>query len=207
MLNLVPDEEKKRICRFKNWQDAQSTFIGRLLIRSMISHMYSLKDFSFHVNEYGKPYILELPDIHFNISHSGKWVVCALDKKPLGIDIEKIQPIDLNIAKEFFSIKEYENLLKREKKDRLSYFFDLWTLKESYIKSEGNGLSIPLNSFTINKENGSINMTGGVNYYYFKQYNISDEYKLSVASKSNNFPIKPICFSVNTFFEFVTTAL
>lgn len=46
-------------------------------------------DIRFSTQEYGKPCIPDLPDAHFNISHSGRWVICAFDSQPIGIDIEK----------------------------------------------------------------------------------------------------------------------
>ena len=62
-----------------------------MLIRTAAAKAYGLDPvgISFSVQEYGKPYIPALPDMHFNISHSGRWIVCAVDSKPIGIDIEK----------------------------------------------------------------------------------------------------------------------
>jgi 4'-phosphopantetheinyl transferase len=208
LFNFLSLDERKQINKFKKWEDAQRALIGRILIRSIVCNHYSFKNYiSFQINEYGKPFLKELPDIHFNIAHSGCWVVCAIDNDSVGIDVERIQPIDLNIAKRFFSMEECADLYKKEEKDRLSYFFDLWTLKESYIKAEGKGLSIPLDSFTIRKEKGSIRLIGENKSYYFKQYEISNEYRLSVASTSNNFPTKHITFDLDTFIEFTMATL
>ena len=35
--------------------------------------------------------------------------------------------------------------------EKINYFYDLWTLKESYIKTIGKGLYTPLNSFSIKR--------------------------------------------------------
>ncbi len=75
-----------------------------MLIRTVAAKAYGLDPagISFSVQEYGKPYIPALPDMHFNISHSGRWIVCAVDSKPIGIDIEKMKPGTIDIAKRFF---------------------------------------------------------------------------------------------------------
>lgn len=62
---------------------------------------------------------------------------------------EKIIPIDLRIGKRFFINKEYEYIMNKNLISRLEYFYEIWTLKESYIKAVGMGLSISLNSFNI----------------------------------------------------------
>ena len=66
----------------------------------------------------------------------------------IGVDIEKIQLIDLKVAQRFFSEKEYEDLIAKTSSERIAYFYDLWTLKESLTKTLGIGLTIPLNSFS-----------------------------------------------------------
>jgi 4'-phosphopantetheinyl transferase len=55
-------------------------------------------------NQYGKPYLKEYPNFNFNISHSGEYVLCAVDDKSIGIDVEEEgKHIDYEeIAKNFF---------------------------------------------------------------------------------------------------------
>ncbi len=66
---------------------------------------------------------------------------------------------------------EYETLLNQPDEMRLKYFYMIWTLKESYIKAEGKGLSIPLNSFSISITSNSINIIAddGNTKYNFSQ--------------------------------------
>ena len=62
-----------------------------------------------------------------------------LSDKPVGIDVEKIKDINIKIADRFFSKEESGRFIQKEESERLKYFFDLWTLKESYIKAETEG--------------------------------------------------------------------
>ncbi|SFI31708.1 MULTISPECIES: 4'-phosphopantetheinyl transferase superfamily protein [unclassified Bacillus (in: firmicutes)] len=101
-------------------------------------------------NNYGKPYLKNHPTISFNLSHSGDFVVCVFDNHPVGIDIEKIKIIEyISLAKKFFTKKEYNYIMKGDFRQQLDKFYDIWTLKESFIKCCGKGLSLPLNSFSV----------------------------------------------------------
>jgi 4'-phosphopantetheinyl transferase len=104
--------------------------------------------------------------------------------------VEQIKPIDFAIAKRFFSSTEYDDLMEKEEHERLNYFYDLWTLKESYIKARGKGLSIPLDSFSIRKHNTTITVTSNRDEsWYFIQYPIGPEYKFSVCATTLHFPM------------------
>ena len=60
-----------------------------------------------------------------------------------------MEAINMDIAKRYFHITEFNALLDCDPSVRLSRFFDLWTLKESYIKAVGKGLHLPLDSFAL----------------------------------------------------------
>lgn len=201
LISYLSSDERDRINRYRRWEDAQRGLIGRVLIRSLINKRYGLKskDINFLENEFGKPYFKNAKDFHFNISHSGQWVVCIIDCSPVGIDIEEISDIDLYISTCFFSGKEHRDLLELEKKYRLDYFFDLWSLKESYIKAEGKGLSIQLDSFSIKKKGNIINIIGIEKKYHFKQYHVDPNYKLSVCAMNKNFPKDVNIMDINEF--------
>ena len=153
LLNFISTARQERIKGFKFFKDAQRCLFGEILARYAICRRLSIKntELKFTRNEYGKPTILEPEGLCFNISHSGDWVVCAVDNKPIGVDVEFIKPIDLNIARRFFSSDEYHDLINKENK--IKYFYMLWTLKESYVKAVGKGLSIPLKSFSFKIKN------------------------------------------------------
>jgi phosphopantetheine--protein transferase-like protein len=69
--------------------------------------------------------------------------------------VEEIKPIDLKIARRFFTKREHAHLLEWPEALRTERFFELWTMKESYIKLKGAGLSLPLSSFDVLDENGA----------------------------------------------------
>lgn len=192
LIDFMSDNKKKRVNRFYHFSDSLRMVFSDLLIRMIIIKKFSIdnEDIEFLLNDYGKPHLKGFDDFHFNISHSGEWIACAIDEKEVGIDIEKINHIELDIAKRFFTKNEYIDLINKPEQNRIDYFYDLWTLKESYIKARGMGLSIPLNSFSFKKINEKILFQSkeDMNKYFFRQYDVDCNYKLSVCSYNNNLP-------------------
>jgi len=148
LLPLVSKEKQERIRLFRVLQDAQNTLLGDVLIRTEICRVTCLSNWEleFSVNEYGKPFLINSACVHFSISHSKNYVVCSIANEPVGIDIEVTRPIDIKIAERFFAPDEVDYISRGQSTKR---FFEIWTKKESRIKWEGKGLSIPLSSFSV----------------------------------------------------------
>ena len=102
--------------------------------------------------EFGKPFFTLAPDIHYNISHSGKYVMCILCSEPVGIDVQEHRPI------------KYEQILRRMVPESMiseimeggnteEEFFTQWVLREAYIKWTGEGFSHDIR--TIPMDEGS----------------------------------------------------
>lgn len=192
--NLIPFisiEKQILIKRFRKIEDVNRALLAEILIRTIIIKKLNItnEEIVFENNLYGKPALKWYNNFHYNISHSGNWIICAIDDTELGVDIQKIQPVDLDIAKHFFSKEEYYELMKKNDCERLTFFYELWTLKESYIKAIGKGLSIPLDSFSLNINEKEINICSleEDTNLYFKQYNITSNYKMAVCGFKNEF--------------------
>lgn len=150
-LNSISIDKRNRIKRYHFINDAKRTLYGDILVRNVACNKLSVSNSMLHFefDEFGKPYLKGYPKFCFNISHSHDWVVCAVSVRKVGVDVEKIKKIDFDIAKKFFTAHEYNELSTRKGKKRLEFFYDLWTLKEAYLKYIGKGLALPLNSFDI----------------------------------------------------------
>ena len=148
LLALVDPGKRHRIERFRLYRDACNCLVGDVVARSEISRITGLDPagLSFSSNDYGKPSLVDVPGVCFNISHSGSYVACAIDEQTVGIDIELVRPIDLKIAQRFFAADETAYIMAERSEAR---FFEIWTKKESRIKWEGKGLSMPLTSFSV----------------------------------------------------------
>jgi 4'-phosphopantetheinyl transferase len=204
-MTLASEYKRKRIKRYHNFIDSQRVLVADVLLRQVLCSKLGIKnrDLIFYFNECGKPF-LKNSDIHFNISHSGEWIVCAVSYCRVGIDIEQIKLIDfVSIASSFFSDIELQDLMEIEETSRLFYFYDLWTLKESYIKAVGKGLSIPLNSFTVRKNCNSIILRNEKESatYFFKQYSLDSNYILSICSSNSEYPTGIIIKKIDDILE------
>lgn len=184
----ISEDKKSKIDRFVYKRDKIRALIGEILIRTIINEDLGVRNkyIKFEKNQYGKPYLKKYPKFNFNISHSGDFVLCATDNKPIGIDIEKIKYIKYeDIAKRFFTISEFDYIVKDDPDMQLSKFYEIWTLKESYIKCSGQGLTIPLESFSIDIDkfqNIKVIIDNKHNEYIFKRFDMESNYKISVCS-------------------------
>ena len=148
---LIDLEKKQRLRKFHRYIDAQRGLLGDVLARYAIGLENGLENsgITFKINEYGKPFLYCNPAVCFNISHAGQYVVCAIDGNQIGIDVEEIKPIDIKIAEKFFCGREKQYVVGTIYEDTMYRFFRVWTMKESYIKKIGKGLSIPLATFDV----------------------------------------------------------
>ena len=93
-------------------------------------------------NENGKPYLTAAPDVHFSLSHSAAWAVCAVSDHPVGnIGFEGAALLNV-YADRFFHPDEVQYLSSLSPAERENAFYTLWALKESYVKADGRGLRL-----------------------------------------------------------------
>ncbi len=111
------------------------------LVRSAIAKEFNIAtdDIRFRVGKNGKPYTDSAP-VHFSISHSKNIAVCAISDKPVGIDIEFVKDVNLNIAKRLFAPDELQYVFEKWDLSKRR-FFEIWTRKEAYVKLIGKGIS------------------------------------------------------------------
>ncbi len=105
--------------------------------------------------ENGKPYLVDYPDFHFSLSHSGDYAALVYSDKPVGVDVqeERGKADTDSIAGRFFS--SYENELLgsiEDENERRHMFYRIWAAKEAYIKMTGMGLREELSDFSVSLE-------------------------------------------------------
>ena len=107
----------------------------------------------FTVSREGKPFLPEINDLHFNLSHSGGELAVAFSRNEVGLDIEsKVRRANYGeLARRFFDAAEARAV--EEAGDSVGeVFFRLWTAKEAVLKLEGTGISGGLQRALVSSE-------------------------------------------------------
>jgi 4'-phosphopantetheinyl transferase len=190
VIKTLPGPIQKKILEYVRWQDAQRSLLGEVLIRSLLSGRLNVPVHLLDIRygEKGKPCLPGDP-VHFNLSHSGDWVVAALASAPVGIDVERIKPNKLKIARRFFTDNEFDSIMEKPEEHRLDHFFELWTMKESYLKAVGKGLTQSLSSFSVISKSGEYKLENNGNFagVNFRSYSLGHGYKLAVCAMEDLF--------------------
>lgn len=139
----------QRIAKYKRSQDRIRSLTGDLLAEKLLAES-GIFDTVIAVASTGQP-VLSKGELFISLSHSENAVVCAIAETPVGIDIEKIQPMDLAISRHICTPEEAEYLfghtptaadLQRCEDPRiLQRFFEIWTGKEAWFKQQGTGIT------------------------------------------------------------------
>ncbi|NNJ32272.1 4'-phosphopantetheinyl transferase family protein [Lacrimispora defluvii] len=130
--------------------------------------------------EYGKPQLKDYPHIFHNISHTAGMAACAIGDVPVGIDVEEIRPFSEKIIRKVMSEQEKEQFYRLKEEERTAFFFKIWTLKESYVKAGGWGITIPLTEFSFELRPDGI--TCSVPGVQLVQYCLKERYILSLCT-------------------------
>ena len=158
---LLNADERERHARFRFEKHRLQFLVSHALVRLTLSRYAPVppQSWRFFTNAYGRPEISGegLPGLRFNLSHTDGMAVCAVAiDTDVGADVEHSgrpgQTVEL--ADSFFSPSEVRALRALPAERQRERFFDYWTLKESYIKARGAGLSLPLDQFAFHLEPG-----------------------------------------------------
>lgn len=198
-------EEWQRNSRFRYVDQQHRDQICRGLIRTVLAAHLSIEpqQLQFFSNPQGKPQLLN-PNtaLQFNLSHSGEWIALAVADQcsKVGVDIEYCQRRNdvLSIADRYFSAMELTDLFAQAPSSQRKCFFDYWTLKEAYIKAQGQGLAIPLDKFSFHPHSQPIgfdchpSLNDNPLRWQFFQNSPHQSYRLAIAIKDQPTLLKPV---------------
>jgi 4'-phosphopantetheinyl transferase len=159
---LLSNEERVQQARYVREADRKLHGISRALLRATLSRYADVPAaaWTFARNAYGKPEIAGPPgdtDLRFNLSHTAGLVVLLVARgRDVGVDAEAVdrRGRHLEHPEHFFSADEVRALRALPATAQRQRFFELWTLKEAYIKARGLGLALPLQEFSLRLATG-----------------------------------------------------
>jgi len=133
-LVIYPPEKQGHILRQWVKQNADNMLLGAALARHMIWESFYLPLSQQHIayGPYGKPYLQDYPNAHFNISHS------VVDR-PVGIDVQVIGAYRPMLLSGVCSEEELATIGASD--DPIAEFTKLWTQKEAYLRMMGCGIT------------------------------------------------------------------
>jgi 4'-phosphopantetheinyl transferase len=106
--------------------------------------------------EHGKPYLVDTPELAFNLSHSENVMVIAVSWNcRLGVDIEFCTPRTslAGLVDKCFAVEEIAYWRQLPEAQKTLEFYRFWTRKEAFVKAIGRGIALGLNQCVINPEN------------------------------------------------------
>lgn len=151
----LDNHEIARFDKIKNTAMKERYFVCRCVLKQIISAYTHQRtsDVKIGYNSFGKPFVQD-SRIHFNLSHSGDHLVIGVSDEELGVDVETIRPINLDVAKSFCTENELSYIHHAE--DRYDRFFRVWTLKEAYVKKIGKGLYFDVKNIDLSIEDSGM---------------------------------------------------
>lgn len=156
-LHPVSSSRRKEVMKYLQADDRKRC-LGAGILLARILPLFGGNPEKITYGTGGKP---QAENVHFNLSHSGNLVICAVGSKAVGCDIEKVGPEPEGVAERFFHRNEAEYLQKFQGQERNEMFFRLWTWKESYVKMTGEGMQLSLQDFEVLPEGERIRVRRG----------------------------------------------
>lgn len=121
----------------------QENISSKDFLAELLNSKYNIQNYEIDYNEFGKPYLKDIPNLFFNISNKNNITVCAFSDTEIGIDIEQLCYKE-NVAERVCNQKELKIIAEAQNKELA--FTKIWILKESYLKMLGQGLSYGMNN-------------------------------------------------------------
>jgi 4'-phosphopantetheinyl transferase len=192
---LLSGEERTRHNRLMFERDRRDFAFAHALARTTLSRHRPIapEAWTFGAAERGKPFITSpaVRPLSFNLSHTHGFVACVVAPGiDVGIDVESLdRKVEGDaIARRYFAAIEIDGLNAFDGEERTARFFDLWTLKEAYIKAVGCGLSHPLDAMSfVFLDTDEIVFTPPANAadhdWHFALFAPTPRYRLAVAAR------------------------
>ena len=147
-VDYLSEERRQRAEAMRFEADRLRTVAGENLARQMLSERLgcSPADVPLQWDDNGKP-VVSGTGLYVSVSHSGAYVVCAVDDQPIGVDVEAVRDVDAKFMRRVCSDEELAYAERGG--DMQRRFWELWTAKEAVFKLTGHGPLLRLSKFAL----------------------------------------------------------
>lgn len=197
LCTLLDRNRQETVLSLRNRKEKERSICAGLLLRyAFLEAGYGIKDWrqvQIEKEVYGKPYIKGYDDFQYSLSHSGEWIVCAVDMMPVGADIQEMRSWKMQLAKRFYHADEYDRLLAIKENDsdrRTREFYSIWTAKESVVKWNGRGIGAGISGYVTAQDYSHVYDINESQIVHIRLYNELEGYMTCVCSKAGSFPDK-----------------
>ncbi len=140
-LQLMEPCRKKKVLSLRNPSVMDATILGEWMAKCAIAQHCGIPIEQIRLDRtpQGKPFVVD-GNLHFSISHSGEGVVCAVDDRPIGIDMERLRPCHPSLSRRLCTSEDL-TFLNQWAEDTDKGLLTIWTAKEAYFKCIGTGIT------------------------------------------------------------------
>jgi 4'-phosphopantetheinyl transferase len=157
LATILARDERVRASRFHFQRDRVHFVAARGILRHILARYVDrgARDLRLGYSPCGKPFLRQnssASELRFNLSRSyGMALYGIAHNREVGVDLERIDPAfaGQEIAERFFSRQECFALRSLPACLQVEGFFNCWTRKEAYVKANGAGLHMRLDSFNV----------------------------------------------------------
>jgi 4'-phosphopantetheinyl transferase len=158
---LLDENEQAQAGKMKMALQRQRYVEIHARLRQLLAQLLNQAPEKIRLNKtaFGKPYLVDNPELVFNLSHSGNAFLIAVGSTncQLGVDLEQCKPrADFSaLVKKCFAEQEIEYWNRLPEIQKKTEFYRFWTRKEAFVKAIGRGLALGLKQCVINPQKPS----------------------------------------------------
>lgn len=169
ILQSLPAWRLEQALRYKHLGGRRECALSFLLLAEALHECYGISDVSpFSLGAHGKPFLADHPQVHFNLSHCKKAVLCALHDGPVGVDVECVRSFTDSLLDYTMCEREKDVILSAS--DPRAMFTSLWTRKEAVVKLTGEGVGSGMHHLLdpqrLEQEGIAVTTAAGEGYFY-----------------------------------------
>ncbi len=129
---LLPAWRRERLAPLKNPSARRESLAAGLLWRYAMEKRGLPPEAEVVRLPAGKPVLTGVGAPWFSLSHSGRYVLCAVSDRPVGADVQEPRKVSASVER-FFHPAERRWLDEAAERERA--FFRLWARKEAWVKA------------------------------------------------------------------------